>query len=133
MHPLLLVGFDLVFSALLILGAMYVVWTRVRAHLESNGSREVAPVDPKPTKDGEGPGPSPVNNRESTWPFREMTKQAAKLKQKGCSTEEIAQQLQIPTREVETVLAISEMVRKERAGQGIAVSFPLEGGTVRFG
>lgn len=132
MHPLLLIGFDLVFSAILILAAMYVVWSRVRAHLESNGSGQLGPVDPKATKESEASGTSSLESRGSTSPFREMTKEAAKLRQKGCSTEEIAQQLQIPTREVETVLAISQMVREERSGQGISVSFPLEGGAVPF-
>lgn len=125
MHPLLLIGFDLLFSALLILAAMYVVWSRVRPHLESKDSRETGPADSKPTKDSENTATSPVENRDSPWPFREMTNHATKLKQKGCSVEAIAQQLQIPTREVETVLAISEMNQKERYGQGIPVSFSL--------
>ena len=44
MNTFILVGFDLVVSALLILLGMFVVWSRFRTQLEVDGNREIAPT-----------------------------------------------------------------------------------------
>jgi hypothetical protein len=123
MNPLVLVGFDLVVSAVLVLLAMYVVWNRVRSHLESHGNEKFEWAV-KAAAHGNGEGMKPAAEASlGEWELGGITQKAASLKQKGCSMEEIAQRLQVPTREVEMVLAISEMAKEEKSGQ--AVSVPL--------
>ena len=46
MTPLLLIGFDIVVSAVLILLSMYVVWTRVQSRLEALGGKTSDPGIP---------------------------------------------------------------------------------------
>jgi predicted Rossmann fold nucleotide-binding protein DprA/Smf involved in DNA uptake len=53
-----------------------------------------------------------------------MTQRAATLRQEGCSMEAIAQRLQMPTREVEMVLAIAEMAGVARGDRGATMAFP---------
>ncbi len=126
MIPIFLVGFDLVVSAALILLAMYVVWSRVQSRLESFGRKGSDAAVKAPTQDG-GEGANPLTeDAPGEWAFEGITEQATKLKQKGCSMEQIAQRLQLPTREVEMVLAISEMAKSEKANHGIHVPFALE-------
>jgi len=45
--------------------------------------------------------------------------------------EQIAQRLQLPTREVEMVLAISEMAKTEKPDRGVHVPFSLDSAAVR--
>lgn len=126
MNPLILVGFDLAVSAALIVLAMYVVWNRVQSRLESLSRREDPEAFIPPIPDGtEGTNPG-TGAPSGDWAFGGITEQAAKLKQKGCSTEHIARCLQLPTREVEMVLAISEMARTDKADHGVRVPFSLE-------
>jgi hypothetical protein len=129
MNSLILVGFDLVVSALLILLGMFVVWSRFRTQLEGGGNREIAPTVKTVVKDDEVSGkPSAqfsVEEPDDEWAFGDVTQKAASLKMKGCSTEEIAHRLQIPTREVEMVLAISGMARPETRDRGVTAAFPL--------
>ena len=131
MNPLILVGFDLVVSAALILLAMYVVWSRVQSRLETFGSKgsDVAAKAPAP-KRSEAVTP-PAEGPPGEWAFGGIRAQAANLKQKGCSMEQIAQRLQLPTREVEMVLAISEMSKTEKQDRGVHVPFSLETEAVR--
>jgi hypothetical protein len=126
MNPLILVGFDLAVSAALILLAMYVVWSRVQSRLETLGGREDDAVSKPPTPNRtEGANPS-AEGPSGDWAFGAITEQAANLKQKGCSMEQIAQCLQLPTREVEMVLGISEMTKTGKRGPRVRVPFPLE-------
>ena len=46
--------------------------------------------------------------------------------------EQIAQRLQLPTREVEMVLAISEMAKTDKQDRGVHVPFSLEPEAVRL-
>ena len=131
MNPLILVGFDLVVSAALIFLAMYVVWSRVQSRLETFGSKDSGatakvPV-PKPSRETTPPAENPPGD----WAFGDITEQAANLKRKGCSMQQIAQRLQLPTREVEMMLAISEMARTDKPGRGVHVPFALDSATVR--
>ena len=131
MNPLILVGFDLVVSAALILLAMYVVWSRVQSRLESFGRKASDAAVKVPAQDG-GEGANPLTeDAPGEWAFEGITEQAANLKQKGCSMEQIAQRLQLPTREVEMVLAISEMAKTEKQDRGVHVPFSLEPEAVR--
>jgi len=124
MHPYILIGFDLVVSALLVLLAMVVVWSRVRTHLESQGRQEIdLAVKGNPAGIGEERKAS-AEDAPSEWEFGGITRKAATLKQKGCSLEEIAQRLQLPTREVEMVLAISEMAKTDKCGRRLSVVLP---------
>ena len=131
MNPLILVGFDLVVSAALIFLAMYVVWSRVQSRLETFGTQasNATAKAPAPMR-SEAPTP-PAENPPGDWAFGGITEQAANLKQKGCSMEQIAQRLQLPTREVEMVLAISEMAKTEKPDLGVHVPFSLDSAAVR--
>ncbi len=126
MNPLILVGFDLVVSALLILLAMYVVWTRVQTRLNSFAHRKTEPTVTSPPRESAEKGRSPGEEERHEWAFGGVTEQAVSLKRKGCSLEQIAQRLQLPTREVETMLAISEMARGKGPACGPVASFSLE-------
>jgi hypothetical protein len=131
MNPLILVGFDLVVSAALIFLSMYVVWSRVQSRLETFGRKgSEVPVEAPSQGRGEGTNPS-AEDPPGDWAFGGITKQAASLKQKGCSIEQIAQRLQLPTREVEMVLAISEMARTERPDRTCHMPFSLDSAAVR--
>jgi orotate phosphoribosyltransferase-like protein len=72
-----------------------------------------------------------VEEPHDEWAFGAVTEKAATLKKKGCSTEEIAQRLQIPTREVEMVLAISGMARTEKLDRGVTAAFPMNADAAR--
>jgi len=125
MHPLILVGFDLVVSVLLILFGMFVVWNRFRTQLEGQGSREIAPTINTIAMDNEEPRKSSVEEPHDETEFGDVTQMAATLDKKGCSTEEIARRLQIPTREVDMVIAISRMTRAGTVDRGATVGFPF--------
>jgi hypothetical protein len=138
MHPLVLVGFDLVVSVLLLLLGMFVVWSRFRTQLEEQGSREIAATFRTTAMDNEEPGKFSVEEPHDKTEFSDVTHEephdetefsdvtqiAATLEEKGCSTEQIARRLQIPTREVEMVLAISRMNSAGTVDRGTAVVFP---------
>ncbi len=120
MNPFILVGLDLLLSALLVAVAMVVVWNRLRlyvdAHMQSAaGGRGVATK----RKEGKERAPrererAPESSFEGGWMQR-----AAGLRKKGLSVEQIARDLKIPTREIETLLAISEMGKGPVAGGGM--------------
>ncbi len=131
MNDLILVGFDLVVSAALIFLAMYVVWSRVQSHLESFGGKESAAAAKPPAPDWREAATPSAEDSPGDWAFGDITEKAANLKQKGCSTEQIAQRLQLPTREVEMVLAISEMAKTEKQDRGVHVPFSLDSAAVR--
>lgn len=126
MNDLILVGFDLVVSAALIFLAMYVVWSRVQSRLETFAGKGTEVAVKAPSQDrGQGANPS-TEDPPGDWAFGGITEQAANLKQKGCSMEQIAQRLQLPTREVEMMLAISEMAKTEKQGRGVRLPFSLD-------
>jgi hypothetical protein len=125
MNSLILIGLDLTVSAILILMAMFVVWSRVRSHLEANGNGRLELAAERDTQSAGEDMTSAAGEPPGEWEFGEITEKAARLKGKGCSMEEIARRLQLPTREVEMVLAISEMAVPEQSGRGLPVSLPL--------
>ena len=131
MNPLILVGFDLVVSAALIFLAMYVVWSRVQSRLETFGSKGGDAIVKVPPPECTQTATPPTEDLPADWAFGDITEQAANLKRKGCSMEQIAQRLQLPTREIEMVLAISEMGRTGKADRGVHVPFSLEPDAVR--
>lgn len=131
MNPLILVGFDLLVSAALIFLAMYVVWSRVQSRLETFG-RKGSEATVKARSQDRDPGANPsTEDPPGDWAFGGITEQAANLKKNGCSMEQIAQRLQLPTREVEMVLAISEMTKTEKPGRGVRVPYPFDPAAVR--
>jgi hypothetical protein len=125
MHPLILVGFDLVVSVLLILLGMFVVWSRFHTQPEGQGSGEIAATLKTIAMDTAEPRKFSVEEPHDETEFGDVTQRAATLEKKGCSTEEIARRLQIPTREVELVLAMSKMTRAGTVDRGVTVGFPL--------
>ena len=125
MNDFILVGIDLVVSAALIFLAMYVVWSRVQSHLASFGGKESAAAARPPAPDWREAATPSAEDSPGDWAFGGITEKAANLKQKGCSTEQIAQRLQLPTREVEMVLDISEMAKTEKQDRGVHVPFSL--------
>ena len=130
MNDFILVGIDLVVSAALIFLAMYVVWSRVQSRLETFDSKGSEAAVKAPAQDRtEGTTPS-TEMPPGDWAFGGITEQAASLKQKGCSMEQIAQRLQLPTREVEMVLAISEMAKTEKRAPRVHVPFPIDSAVV---
>ena len=137
MNTFILVGFDLVVSALLILLGMFVVWSRFRTQPDVYGNRELDPTVKTVVKDNdESRKPLvqfSVEEPHDEWAFGDVTQKAATLKKKGCSTEEIAQRLQIPTREVEMVLAIPGMTKPEKLDRGETAAFSLNSEAVRSG
>ena len=132
MNNFILVGFDLVVSAALIFLAMYVVWSRVQSRLESFGGKESAAAAKPPAPDWSKAATPSAEDAPSDWAFGGITEKAANLKQKGCTMEQIAQRLQLPTREVEMVLAISEMAKTDKQDRGVHVPFSLEPEAVRL-
>lgn len=125
MNPLILIGLDLLVSAVLILLGTYVVWCRVRAYLETHGNEEVYTAVTDETQDSREGMTAPAGDPPGEWEFGGITQKAKSLKRKGCSMEEIAQCLQLPTREVEMVLAISEMAKPARSSRGVSMPFRL--------
>jgi hypothetical protein len=132
MNDIILVGFDLVVSAALIFLAMYVVWSRVQSRLESFGGKESAAAAKPPAPDWSKAATPSAEDAPGDWAFGGITEKAANLKQKGCTMEQIAQRLQLPTREVEMVLAISEMAKTDKQDRGVHVPFSLEPEAVRL-
>jgi len=130
MNPLILVVFDLVVSAALIFLAMYVVWSRVQSRLETFGAKGSNTAAKAPAPKRSEPVTPPAEDPPGDWAFEGITEQAANLKQKGCSMEQIAQRLQLPTREVEMMLAISEMAKTEKPERGVHVPFSLDSAAV---
>ncbi len=126
MNPLLLIGFDLVVSAVLILLSMYLIWTRVQSRLEALGGKTSDSGIPATPDKGGAKRPRPPEDVPGDQTFENIPQQAAVLRRKGCSLEEISQRLRVPTREVEMVLAISEMTRNEAPGAGMSAPFGLD-------
>jgi hypothetical protein len=110
---------------------MYVVWSRVQSRLEAmgrEGSNATAKASAPERNKAEPPS---AEDPPGDWAFGGVTEQAANLKQKGCSMEQIAQRLQLPTREVEMVLAISEMARTEKQDRPVRMPFSLDSAAAR--
>lgn len=103
MSPLVLIGFDLAFSAVLILLVLHLAWGRVRWVLEARGMRLEEPVPAQAPE----PGESRARRRDSD--VDDMASQAQNLKNQGLSVQEIASRLQSPRGEIEMILALSEM------------------------
>jgi len=135
MNTLILIGFDLIVSALLILLGMFVVWSRFRTQPGVDNNSDIDPTVKTVVKDSEESWKPlmqfSVEEPNDEWAFGDVKQKAVTLKKKGCSTEEIAQRLQIPTREVEMVLAISGMARPEKLDRSVTATFPLNPEAVR--
>ena len=126
MNPLILVGFDLAVSAALILLAMYVTCKRVQSRLESLTHEEKDKTVEPLTPDRADLDNTRTDAPPGAWAFEGVTEEALGLKRKGCSMEQIAQRLQLPTREVEMMLAISKMAKSGNPDHVLHMRFPLE-------
>ena len=133
MNPLILIGLDLIVSAVLILMAMYVVWSRVRSRLEAHGNERYDLGITRETESNREAMNPAAGDSPGEWEFGDITEKAESLKRKGSSMEEIAQRLQLPTREVEMVLAISEMAKPARSNPGAPTPFRLSPDAARMG
>jgi hypothetical protein len=133
MNPLILIGLDLTVSTVLIVLAMFVVWSRVRSHLEMQGNDRFDLASATGTQSNREDMDPASGQSPREWEFGDITEKATSLKRKGHSMEEIAQRLQLPTREIEMVLAISEMAVPEPSGRAGAGSFPLQPEAARMG
>ena len=124
MNPYLLIGIDLLATALLMLLALVVIRNRVRFYLASHVNELAAP--------GATPGPASHDSERNdagqgngrTWNAEAITQEASKLKQQGLTVEAIAQRLQTSTGEIDMLLAMSEMGKKTRKGKTGDVVFP---------
>ena len=109
MHPLILIGFDLVFSAVLILLVLHLTWGRLRKVLEAQGMALAEPVrEPASERTDRAEQAEAVEHGDSLQ-IGNMTSQAESLRKQGLSVEDIASRLQSPRGEIEMILALSEM------------------------
>ena len=111
MNPLILIAFDLVFSAVLILLVMHLPWGRLRMLVEAQGMAQAGPVREQAYERTDRTDPEAVEHGKSVE-VGDMTSQAESLRKQGLSVEDIASRLQSPRGEIEMVLALSEMGKK---------------------
>ncbi len=109
MHPLILIGFDLVFSAVLILLVLHLTLGRLRMVLEAQGMTLAESAREQTSeRNDHAEQPEAVEHGESIE-VGNMTSQAESLRKQGLSVEDIASRLQSPRGEIEMILALSEM------------------------
>jgi hypothetical protein len=109
MNPLILIGFDLLFSAVLILLVLYLAWGRLRIVLEAQGLTLGDTMAEQETDEVEGAEEREAVDTGESAAVGSMTYQAQRLRKQGLSVEEIASRLKSPRGEIEMILALSEM------------------------
>ncbi len=121
MNPYILIGIDLLFTAGLVVLAMAFVRNRVRFYLEAQPAGPRGAVPEERPSEQSGKGGKTVSKRAPTgdvgqggWDGGSVTRQAESLKRQGFSAEAIAQKLQTSTGEIEMLLALSEMGRRNK-------------------
>lgn len=111
MNPLILIGFDVVFSAVLILLVLYLSWSRPRLAAEAPGLPAREPVPEQTAEKVQGGETLAPESRDRAAEVGDMAGRAQSLRRQGLSVEQIASRLQSPRGEVEMVLALSDMGR----------------------
>ena len=123
MSPYVLIGIDLLVTAVLIVLAMVFVRNRVRFYLEAQPAGPRGSVSEKSSLEKmAAKKPSPEDMGRGRWDGGSVTRQAESLKRQGFSAEAIAQKLQTSTGEIEMLLALSEMGKKSK-GVDVGGSF----------
>lgn len=116
-HPYVLVGLDVVCSALLVFLAVHLASRRFRSYLLRSGSPLPAGTDPE----AEVPGRNLLEtlraeHADGGSDVEKIARQARKLRRKGLSVEEISRKLETATSEIEMLLALNEIQRTGKAG-----------------
>ena len=124
MNPYLLIGVDLLFTALLVLLALVVIRNRVRFYLESHANGRTVPADIESSAGQDNEKVAAGQENARTWNAEAITQEASKLKRQGFSVEAIAQRLQTSTGEIDMLLAMSEMGKKGQKGKAGNMVFP---------
>ncbi len=115
MNPYILIGIDLLVTAGLVVLAMAFVRNRVRFYLEAQPAGPRGAVPEKRPSEKTGPQRAPTGDvGQGGWDGGSVTRQAESLKRQGFSAEAIAQKLQTSTGEIEMLLALSEMGRRNK-------------------
>ncbi len=109
MHPLILIGLDLVFSAVLILLVLHLTWGRLRTVLEAQGIALTAALEAEAPETTESVEKTEAPVQSESVAVGDMASQAERLRRQGLSVEDIASRLQSPRGEIEMILALSEM------------------------
>jgi hypothetical protein len=111
MNPLILIGFDVVFSAVLILLVLHLVWSRPRLAAEAPGIPVREPVPEQTAEKAQGGDTLAPESRDRAAEVGDLAGRAQSLRRQGLSVEQIASRLQSPRGEIEMILALSDMGR----------------------
>jgi hypothetical protein len=111
MNPLILIGFDVAFSAVLILLVLYLSWNRLGPVPEAPGIPAREPVPERTAEKAQGAETLAPEGRDRDAQVGDMTSRAQSLRRQGLSVEQIASRLQSPRGEIEMLLALSDMGR----------------------
>lgn len=117
-HPYVLVGLDVLCSALLVLLAVHLAARRFRSVLLRSG----APFPAEAEREGGVSGRDRLEAKEaedsqSRGDVEKIARQARKLRRKGLSVEEISRKLETATSEIEMLLALNEIERTGKTGK----------------
>jgi hypothetical protein len=118
MHqPYVLVGLDVVCSALLVFLAVHLAVRRFRSSLFRGASSLPAGtrVGGKPIGNGREDGME-AEDAQTGGDVEKIARQARKLRRKGLSVEEISRKLETATSEIEMLLALNEIEKTGKAG-----------------
>lgn len=117
-HPYVLVGLDVLCSALLVFLAVHLASRRFRSYLLRSGSPLPAGTDPEAGLPGRGQMEAlEAEHAAGGSDVEKIARQARKLRRKGLSVEEISRKLETATSEVEMLLALNEIERTGKAGK----------------
>lgn len=117
-HPYVLVGLDVLCSALLVFLAVHLAARRFRSDLLRNGTALPTEAEPEGGLLGRiRPGKAEAEEGQSRGDVEKIARQARKLRRKGLSVEEISQKLETATSEIEMLLALNEIERTGKTGK----------------
>jgi len=117
-HPYVLVGLDVLCSALLVLLAVHLASRRFRSYLLRSGSSLPAGTDPEAELLGRSQREAlETEHAAGGSDVEKIARQARKLRRKGLSVEEISRKLETATSEIEMLLALNEIERTGKASK----------------
>ncbi len=111
-HPYVLVGLDVLCSALLVFLAVHLAARRFRSYLLRSGAS--LPAAPEAEGPFRGRGRTDAMDTEDPavrGDVEKIARQARNLRSKGLSVEEISRKLETATSEIEMLLALNEIER----------------------
>lgn len=117
-HPYVLVGLDVVSSALLVFLAVHIASRKFRLYLLRSGSPLPAGTDPEAEVPGRGQREAlEGEHADGENDVEKIAQQACKLRRKGLSVEEISRKLETATSEIEMLLALNKIEKTGKAGK----------------